>query len=593
MRRIASRLYNKSAKWFHSYSNLNVIIGNANQGPSLTPIFVENYQQLSNVLNLFGKDSDLFNAAYETYDGSSAYCFIRLNGRPREIDVFGYFKLISIGSDELFNTLKIEIAYADESHACYFVVRNNEGQEITRYHIADALWDAEKHTYASCTSKLSIGALVAAINADAELGVSPFFAELTFDKQDILVTSLVYDFEKSRKINNYDFGNTGQLDYEEKLKEYRKYTMADVNADNSFDALKEDYLKSCLDQLKTYDLLSISLMNFRYDHKLTTKYLLSSLLCGKSKPKIQEGDNYISLSLIGETECVFEKDYFINGIEKLKMDLVAIDNDKYTFHISANKEFVNIYNELNAIEFVNESEGAYLYKLLSDIAEEKIKFGVPIFFNIGIPYRNINPNEYESCLGFISSLGRQHWSPYVNIVLDSYKTSLYSEEENDYLSNGVPLVTKAVNNITDFDGITGYISEQFSSYNPILTDEEKISLNGNGILTTNLMKNKKSVLSCDSNLLKVEGKILGCVSNAYLIRDLIQKITLRLNAESSYGEIKTTIDSLMSDDYADIIRQYNLDIESKQEKKEINRAVRLELYIVGFIKGLQTTVYLG
>ena len=107
------------------------------------------------------------------------------------------------------------------------------------------------------------------------------------------------------------------------------------------------------------------------------------------------------------------------------------------------------------------------------------------------------------------------------------------------------------------------------------------------------MKNKKSVLSCDSNLLKVEGKILGCVSTAYLIRDLIQKITLRLNAESSYGEIKTTIDSLMSDDYADIIRQYNLDIESKQEKKEINRAVRLELYIVGFIKGLQTTVYLG
>jgi hypothetical protein len=301
----------------------------------------------------------------------------------------------------------------------------------------------------------------------------------------------------------------------------------------------------------------------------------------------------MSLSIYDWANIQLSKTYYINGLKQLPVSPVAIGKDRCVFVIKDNEIFQKEFAKINVIEFICEYDGRYLCELLSEISEEKTKFGVPVFFNIGIPYNEIHEYEYQSCLNFISSLEHQYWNPYVNIIIDSFKTSLFSEEENPYLSNGVPLVTKAINNISDFDGITGYISDQFSTYNHLLTNNEKISLNKQGILTTSLLKNEKVALSCGCNLLKTKGRILGDISNAYLIRDLIQNIASRLNAESTYGEIKTTIDSLMSEEYADVIRKYSLDIEAKEEKKEINRAVRLELYIVGFIKGLQTIIYLG
>lgn len=596
MRRMASRIYNRSTNWFNSYHNLNVVIGSAKQGPSLTPIFVTNIEQLMNLYEIFGQKSDLVNAAYEAFDGSSPYCFINLSGRHREIDFGGLFKLISIGCDTIYNAYNFFIASADDT--TYFCIDNGNSSPLVQYPIDTG----------------SLGTLIAKINADALLRVIPFYCEIESAQQDLPASNLkeIVPYKNATN-NNTEFFGDDEKDSKRSIVDKKATT------DNSYLDLEDD-LKQCLYDLAVYNTLTISIMNFRYDHVLSQKIPIFNF-----KLEYQEEDQgkprWCSAKVADTTMLDTNQTYyiFVNQEKIFSIKPIVIEKEQCLFEFiessfeaddesnndesnseeSHNEESNNNANYLKDLESatcIYNPQDSYLYELLAKISTEKTTYAVPTFFNIGIPYNQISSNEndeYVRFLEFYHRLDPAYLDPFINIIIDSFKTSLYSEENNPYLSNGVPLVTRAINSIMDFDGITGFTAEAFREYNPIITNDKKLFLNQQGVLTTNLLKDGRAVLSCSANLLKTQNKIMSDVSNSYLIRDIIQNISARLTSESSNGEIRTTIDTLMSENYSDVIRKYNLDIESNLEKKEINRAVRLELYVVGFIKGLQAIIYLG
>lgn len=555
MKKIVGTIINKSEAWFDSFYNLNVIIGRANQGPALAPLFVSNISQASNVATVFGRESELYNAAWEAYNGVGNYCFIKINGRHKEIFFDNIFTVTSIGCEHIYNGYSVNIVSINDEK--FFCVYNSDLSICCRYALEG----------------LSLGGLAAKLNADAQLNICPFYGEAQYEYQDAPV-ELLYDYfsgEDSAK------------------------TMRVVEADPADDSLMDERLQECVFDLLEFDTLSISVLSCRYDKVFSRSLSVN----GFAREQIDNGGNIEELykAYLCDGDIVeVGRIYYLNSQPDLAVTPVFIEGNSVLFKKYSEEFDSQLLQATGTVQTILSPDYISLYEFLSELSMEKISFEVPTFFNVGVPYDQIDTGEtgeYYRFLAFRESISDGGLNPFINIVIDGYQTSLYSESDNPYYSNGVALVAKALSNVQDFDSITGFQGIGFRRYLGIVSDEEKVLLNKLGVLTTNTMRNGSIVISNGNNLLKPSGKIMSDIANAYLIRDVIQNIVRQLTVESTNGTIRRTIDELISDRYPDIIRRYTLEIESKVEKKEINRAVRLELYIVGFVKGLQAVIYLG
>ena len=204
MDKLLAKIFNGNDNWLNSYPNLTVIVGNAESGPALTPIFVKTLSDFSRVQTLFGINSDLLNGFYEACDDVTDICLIKLNGNHREINIHDCIFLKSISTEEIYNQINVSTYINDNNQAILEFSKDNYRQTY--------VFDNE-----------SVSDLCARINSDAAIGACFFTASYNLEDRNLKVSTikeriLQYE-EKMNKMTREE-----KYSYRTQLIRQKKYT---------------------------------------------------------------------------------------------------------------------------------------------------------------------------------------------------------------------------------------------------------------------------------------------------------------------------------------------------------------------------------
>ena len=567
-----SRIYNESDVWFDSYTNLTVIAGKAPQGPTMTPVFVQNMSDYSKIKKIFGMNSDLLNGFYEACDDHTPICLIKLNGIHREININNCIFLKSVYSDVSINDVGIQVT--DEN--IYFTVNgksnlyNLKGQNVME--------------------------LCNRINSDAILGLCPFIADYPFEKRDMLCTNLRYDILKQNGSDAFINGDTLSGIKKIKVEQSDGSTIEanapiGVYADPTYDKRMDDRLIELFGLLEPMQITNINLLSIPFDYRFTNKYFIEELNIIKD-----ESDNDLPYYELKFNDL---KDFDINkfsyfGTKDYPLDIYArkIDTESGKTILLASVDFKealsNIYDD-----YISQ-DGQYLYEYLSDYLNLKQKYLTPTFVNIGCTNFESIKEDVEIFMDNVPSLCK---NPFINIIIDGYKTNIYDSAINNYFSNGVCFLSKAISNIEDFNNVTGYVNNRFYQFIDSVEDEDKydlatkdkITFNNLGIITTNTNKIGEQQISNGSNLLIDQNIVLNTIGNANLILHILKNIDREVTLEQKNTEIKKTIQNIISN-YNEAISSSSISVYENLQKNIINKTVTIELSIVGFFKSIKLSV---
>lgn len=553
MDQIRSFCYNNGDINISSTNNCQVIIGRAKKGPILTPVFASALTDYITLSNIFGADSELLTAFYEACDGSTQICLINIEGCYAALQVSNLFRLESKDIDDDFNKdgeKAITISYAKDR----IRISNSQFPSGIEY-----LFEGE-----------TVSSLAEKINTDAMLAVVPVVATYYSATAYESATKLYDELYKISSGEDIVLSKDG------------------IFTDNyhNFYKVFDDIIEEDIDSISILPFSfyekerePINIVDIMYTDKTDIQYVvgdgdIKQNICLKVELNSSE---YDSIDVNSDISIVFENEEDFIILEKKNSYLYLIPTDKTTcFDLTTLKNKVLFKKNL------------YIYEMINHALVNNLTIGNIQFVNMGIKIEE--DLDIDKILNFYTYI-KNNMEPnsYINIIIDKYQNRTYYDDYKN-LSNGLGFLVKAMNAVTDFNNITGYIDDTFRNTANTLTYEEIEDLANKGFITTCVYKNKHRINS-GKNLSYTGKNVLGTVGNTILVQELAQDIMNDLSFDMSDIEIKNTIAQILKDVYYEVISSYKIDITSNIDKtKTISKIVNLDICLYGYIQSINLSV---
>lgn len=253
--------------------------------------------------------------------------------------------------------------------------------------------------------------------------------------------------------------------------------------------------------------------------------------------------------------------------------------------------------------YIIDSVPTYLYQIVADFAERKMREFNPCIVTIGASNVLIDSEMLETHAdNFAQRLEYEcKVSEFVNVVLGRL---VYSNLHPSYTSFGVAAYCGLLDSIDHYESTTNKRMHGTSGDNSGLTSDQRVTLANKGYVTfitgifngekqvrvakgVNLARSFNKVLSTTGSNTRYIPAPLSNVSNVKLVQHIVYllKDTLDMDEIDKISTLKSRVETVM-EDMVEYVKSYSLSITEKLEGYAKTFVVNLEITPVGELDGI-------